>query len=70
MSTESLVKLTYVGGWVCAGVAVVYKFLCIADIANALAAQTQVLPHHLWQLSFLLFLISIASTTIGRAKTA
>ena len=68
MSTESLVKLTYVGGWVCAGVAVVYKVLCIVDIANALAAQTQVLPHHFWQLSFLLFLISIASAS--RARTA
>lgn len=68
MGAETLGRLCYWGGWASAVVAVVYKFLAIYVLAGQWVEQTRILPHYIWQLSFLLFLISIASAS--RAKSA
>ena len=70
MPTEKLVRLTYTGGWVSAGLALVYKILIMAGVAGPMAVERGVFPHHLWEMSFLLFLSCIATEAAGRSKTA
>ena len=66
MQTEALAKAAYWGGWASAVVAVLYKFLvAFGAIAYPIA---QVYPRHLWQAAFLLFIASIASEGLTRAK--
>ncbi|HXE75227.1 MAG TPA: hypothetical protein VNN18_06295 [Candidatus Xenobia bacterium] len=65
MKTEALAKAAYWGGWAAAVVAVFYKFLISFGVCEPLM---QVFPRHLWQTAFLLFIASIASEGLGRAK--
>ena len=66
MDTGSLARLAYGGGWASAVAAVLYKALFTFGVL--MYPILQVLPRHLWQLAFLIFLISVASATLGRAK--
>lgn len=66
MDTESLARLAYWGGWASAVVAVLYKALFTFGVV--VYPVLQVSPRHLWQGAFLLFLISVASATLSRAK--
>lgn len=70
MPTENLVRLTYWGGWASAVVALFYKLLLHLGVMNSLAFRTMVFPRHFWEMSFLLFLVCIATATLGRAKSA
>lgn len=70
MSTEKLVRITYGAGWVCAVGALLYKFLYAAGVAMSFGMQTKIFPYHVWQGAFLLFLISIATESWGRARHA
>ena len=65
METGSLARLAYWGGWASAVVAVVYRVLLSFGVCEPLA---QVFPRHLWQAAFLLFIASIASEGMARAK--
>ncbi len=65
MQTEGLAKAAYWGGWASAVVAVVYRFLISFGVCEPLA---QVFPRHFWQAAFLLFIASIASEGVARAK--
>ena len=69
MPTETIVRVTYWGGWVSAAVALLYRFLVMTAGAGPFAVQVGVLPYHFWQMSFLLFIISIATASAYRAKT-
>ncbi len=66
MDIGSLARLAYMGGWLSAVAAVLYKVLFSFGVI--LYPILQVAPRHLWQMAFLLFLISIASGNMGRAK--
>ena len=70
MGKQSLIQLTYWGGWASAAVAVVYKILFTLGMGAGVWQATQVAPRHFWQLSFLLFIICIASYVRGRSQTA
>ncbi len=65
METAALAKAAYWGGWASAVVAVAYKFLISFGICEPVM---QVLPRNLWQAAFLLFIASIASEGLARAK--
>jgi len=66
MDTGSLARLAYWGGWASAVAAVLYKALFTFGMLTY--PILQVVPRHLWQMAFLLFLISLASTSMGQAK--
>ncbi len=71
MSMDSLVRLTYWAGWISVVVAFLYKLLIAVDVINGVAAaELNVLPRHFWQLSFLLFLICIASEVQSRKQSS
>ncbi|MEE8201911.1 MAG: hypothetical protein V3R29_12190 [Candidatus Acidoferrales bacterium] len=71
MSTDSLLRLSYGGGWISMGVALIYKLLIAADVvATSTAQQMSVLPRHFWQMSFLLFVICLATDALARRKSA
>ena len=65
METGSLARLAYWGCWASAVVAVVYRFLISFGVCEPVM---QVFPRNLWQAAFLLFLASIASEGMVRAK--
>ncbi|HSC77826.1 MAG TPA: hypothetical protein VLB32_04625 [Candidatus Acidoferrales bacterium] len=65
MQTEAVAKAAYWGGWASAVVAVAYKFLISFGICTPVL---QILPRNLWQAAFLLFIASIASEGLARAK--
>ncbi|MFQ5724718.1 MAG: hypothetical protein ACE5G6_09505 [Terriglobia bacterium] len=71
MSTDSLLRLSYAGGWISMGIALIYKLLIAADVVTgSTAQQMNVLPRHFWQMSFLLFVICVASDALARRKSA
>ncbi|MDA2913642.1 hypothetical protein MYX77_06735 [Acidobacteriia bacterium AH_259_A11_L15] len=71
MSTDSVLRLSYWGGWVSMGVALIYKLLIVIDVVAATqAVQMNLLPRHFWQMSFLLFVICLASDALARRKSA
>ena len=65
MQTEALAKAAYWGAWASAVVAVVYRFLISYGLCEPVM---QVFPRNLWQAAFLLFIASIASERMARAK--
>lgn len=71
MSTDSLLGLTYWGGWLSAAVALVYKLLLTVNVIPVTTVwELNILPRHFWQLSFLLFVICIATDALARRKSA
>lgn len=70
MPTERIVRVTYWGGWVSTVVAIFYKLLVANGVGVTFALQTQIVPHHFWQISVWLFLICIATVSVARAKGA
>jgi len=70
MQLAGLVRLTYWGGWAAAGIAVLYKlFIKLQWVGVEQALAWQVFPRHFWQLSFLLFLMCVATAAV-REKSA
>ena len=65
MQTETLAKAAYWGGWASALVAVAYKFLISFGICEPVM---QIFHRNLWQAAFLLFIASIATEGLARAK--
>ncbi|MFQ5664120.1 MAG: hypothetical protein ACE5HL_09830 [Terriglobia bacterium] len=51
-------------------VAIFYKLLVANGVGVTFALQTQIVPHHFWQISVWLFLICIATVSVARAKGA
>lgn len=70
MQSAGLVRLTYWGGWASCAFALVYKLLNHLGLTVDIAIQTHVVPGHFWQLSFLLFLISLATANLAQTKGA
>jgi hypothetical protein len=68
METGNLGQAAYWGGWLCAIVALAYKALFTFGLLAS--PVVQVFPRHLWQLSFLLFIIAIASASLARARSS
>ena len=66
MQPGNLSQLTYWGGWASTVVAVVFKALFSFNVVTH--GVLQLGPRHFLELSFLLFLISIASDHLARAK--
>jgi uncharacterized membrane protein YhaH (DUF805 family) len=66
MDTASLARLSYWGGWASAVAAMLYRALFIFGVIESPILQTS--PRHFWQMAFLLFLISVASAGMSRAK--
>jgi hypothetical protein len=65
METANVAKAAYWGGWASAVIAVAYRFLISFGVCEPVM---QVLPRNLWQAAFLLFIASIASEGLARAK--
>ena len=65
METGAVAKAAYWGGWASAVVAVAYRFLISFGVCEPIM---QVFPRNLWQAAFLLFIASIASEGLARAK--
>jgi hypothetical protein len=62
-----MMQVGYWGGLASAAAAVLYKLLLTLGICSV---TFQVFPRHLWQLSFLLFILSIATYTNSRMRGA
>ena len=70
MQLAGLVRLTYWGGWAAAAIAVLYKlFIKLQWVGVEQALAWQLFPRHFWQLSFLLFLMCVATAAV-REKSA
>lgn len=57
---DGLVRLTYWLGWLCLAAAVIGRILLLTSVAERMI-DANVLPRNFVQLSFLFFLISIAT---------
>lgn len=70
MQLAGLVRWTYWGGWASAGIALLYKLLLTIHVLTGEQVLVwQVFPRHFWQLSFLLFLMCVATAAV-REKSA
>ena len=66
MDTANLARLCYWGGWASAAAAMLYRAAFSFGVLTFTILDVQ--PRHLWGLAFMLFLISVASAGLGRAK--
>ena len=64
---EGIVRATYGLGWVCFGLAIVGRVLLVTPIGDRMVAMN-ILPRNFIQLSFLFFVISIASSVCGKGS--
>ncbi len=64
---QGLIRLTYVLGWVFLALAVIGRALMYTSFQERFVAMS-VLPHNALQLSFLFFLITVASYAYTREK--
>ena len=58
---EGIVRATYTLGWVCLGLAIVGRVLLFTSLSERMLA-VNIMPRNIIQLSFLFFLIAIASS--------
>ena len=65
---QGLVRLTYWLGWVFLGLAVVARVLTYTSLLERMI-DWNVLPRNFFELAFLSFLVSIASSFMERQKT-
>ncbi len=61
MFQSTIAEWSYYLGCVSAAVAVVYRALWFGSLGTRLFGSPRVVPHHLMELSILLFVLSIAS---------
>lgn len=64
---EGMVRITYGVGWVCLGLAVIGRILLLTSASERMIAMN-VLPRNFIQLSFLFFIIAIASSLACRGS--
>ena len=64
---QGLIRLTYVLGWVFLALAVVGRILLYTSMQDHML-QYSLMPHNALQLSFLFFLITVASYAYSREK--
>jgi uncharacterized membrane protein YhaH (DUF805 family) len=64
---DGLVRLAYWLGWVFLALAVIGRILLLTSVSEHMIAAN-ILPRNFIQLSFLFFLISIATTVCHRQK--
>jgi hypothetical protein len=64
---EGIVRVTYGLGWVCLGLAVIGRILLFTSLSTHMVA-VNVLPRNFIQLSFLFFVIAIASSVCGNGS--
>ncbi len=64
---EGIVRATYALGWVCLGLAIIGRILVLTSLSTHMIA-VNVLPRNFIQLSFLFFVIAIASSVCGKGS--
>ncbi len=64
---EGIVRVTYGLGWACLALAVIGRILLLTSVSERMIAMS-VLPRNFIQLSFLFFVIAIASALVGRGS--
>ena len=64
---QGLIRLSYILGWVCLALAFVGRLLLYTSLQDRMI-QNGVLPHNALQMSFLFFLITVASYVYTREK--
>ncbi len=64
---QGLIRLTYILGWVFLALAVIGRILLYTSMQDRML-QYSLMPHNALQLSFLFFLITVASYAYNREK--